>query len=69
MPSTPAPRLSTLRRAAIRPLTRVDRQRAVLLAARAAAHGELDLSRGLYLLARTAPRHPGEGRQARSPGL
>jgi hypothetical protein len=66
MSSTPAPRLSTLRRAAIRPLTRVDRQRAVLLAARAAAHGELDLSRGLYLLARTAPRDPSEGRRARS---
>jgi len=69
MPPAPTPRLSILRRAAIRPLTRVDRQRAVLMAARAAAHGELDLSRGLYLLARTAPRHPGEGRQARSPGL
>jgi hypothetical protein len=69
MPSTPAPRLSILQHAAIRPLTRVDRQRAVLLAARAAAHGEPDLSRGLYLLARTAPRDPGERRQARSPGL
>jgi hypothetical protein len=68
MPPTPAPRLSTLRRAAARPLAREDRQRAVCLAARAAAHGELDLSRALYLLARTAPRDPGEGRQAPTPG-
>ncbi len=69
MPPIPALRLSTLRHAATRPLTRVDRQRVVLLAARAAAHGELDLSRGLYLLARTAPRDPGESRRASSHGV
>ena len=69
MPPTSAPRLSPLRHAATRPLTRGERERAVLLAARAEAHGELDLSRGLYLLARTAPRHRGEGRCADPHGL